>query len=1029
MRAFTSLIARRPILVATIGFAIPLFFSTIAFVAYPLELQTGAGAWYPRESEVGRREDGLIRAEEETVFDPSQADPASYQTAQQESVGRFLSIYFWRKDGSTMLTSEGLAKMHEVEKFIFNRDGFETVCLRNPEGGCYEADSLTEYVYSVPIDSCPTFRVPNGSATTQAGSNILALLEPVLNTSAPDVYCTGCGTDCIGQGADAIEDYVVSTFSYPDHEESFALKSVVRFGLPLDGYSNAYDRRKEQLDKIDDFINGMSSELLEDGFSSDGITVRAISASLLNEYFENLIWKDIIWVVLAIALVGIFIFLHTRTVFLTVFGMSHVILSFPFSYFFMQAFFDIGAVGVLNFLSIFIILGIGADDIFILLDAWKQSKNAFPPLADDAPTEERHSHMAERLYWTYHRASWAMLVTSLTTSAAFMMNVVSSVMPIQIFGIQTAFMVLTNYFMVITYFPALVFIWEWYGIRTACARCSLFSKKETTEDTDKKIINEKGAAAATTLTIDSSLDTSSTVDEVEGDTAAVHNIEEYRWLERFLHNKYGPGVYKARWFTFAAFTLLIILSIVYATKIEVSSEPAQWVPDSDPVQEVLNLDTDHFSNTAVTQVAVLAGIKEIDRNGVNPFNAEDIGNPVFVSSFDLSSELAQTTYVSNCEEIMGWDYVVRNSARNETGVLCPMIEFKDYVENTLGKTFPVPQAEFIDTLVNFTKHIAETEGPGIDQSQFKTLDDRTDRRGSLMSLQQTIRFHRNIEPPTLAYMVTVVNSTIHFSDPASKIEPVYNYFEGATSGLTCVSGYCTSLQTCVKYLDMRLEQGLVRDAVFAIFVSLTLTLVIVSLTTRDFLLSIMSTVTIGMVVLTMIANIVWLGWDISIIESICLTILVGLSVDYTIHLANAWRTNIISMRQRRLNATLLEIGISVMAAAVTTFLSAIPLLLTIIIFFFRFGIFILLTVMWSSIYAFGLFLTLLVVFGSTQNRDDFYWLYLAITRQDRSKAYLSSTVTLPTSSEMTTNTTRTISEFDAPPALSDDEGSVQVASI
>jgi hypothetical protein len=53
--------------------------------------------------------------------------------------------------------------------------------------------------------------------------------------------------------------------------------------------------------------------------------------------------------------------------------MLHIILSFPFAYFFIQVFLDIGKMGLLNFMSLFIILGIGADDIFIFVDAWKQS--------------------------------------------------------------------------------------------------------------------------------------------------------------------------------------------------------------------------------------------------------------------------------------------------------------------------------------------------------------------------------------------------------------------------------------------------------------------------------------------------------------------------------------------------------------------------------------------------------------------------------------------------------------------------------
>ena len=136
-----------------------------------------------------------------------------------------------------------------------------------------------------------------------------------------------------------------------------AAKSVIRFGLPLAGYSNAYDRRSEQIDKTESFIKGLTSALFDGGLNGDGITVRAINGALLEAHFAELLAADSIWILLAIALVGVFILVHTGAPLLTLFGMLHVILSFPFSYFFLQLFFDIGAMGVLNFLGIFIILG------------------------------------------------------------------------------------------------------------------------------------------------------------------------------------------------------------------------------------------------------------------------------------------------------------------------------------------------------------------------------------------------------------------------------------------------------------------------------------------------------------------------------------------------------------------------------------------------------------------------------------------------------------------------------------------------
>jgi hypothetical protein len=473
-------------------------------------------------------------------------------------------------------------------------------------------------------------------------------------------------------------------------------------------------------------------------------------------------------------------------------------------------------------------------------------------------------------------------------------------------------------------------VWEWYNIKSWC---TCWRKK--------KVDNESAVATPNMFAADDNdvqpepagyfAPTTKMQTDANG-SQAVHNIEEYRKAERWLHDVYGPAIFKYKWFSAAGFAIFFIICAVFASTIEVSNEPTKWIPDSDPLQETFDIESDHFSGASVIQVNILSGLNEIDRKGTNQFNGDDIGNPRFVSGYNVSSQLAQTTYVSNCEAMLNWDYLRTNTATNETGVFCPMIEFKNYVEDVLNESFPVPASLFIEKLLNFTEFTEQEEGPGLDASLYKTLGDRENRRSTLMSIQQTIRFHRgDYDPPVLAYMVTVINTTIGFADSASEVEPVFDYFKNEIKALGTTTGYDTTFQTTQKYLWMRLERGLVRDAVTSIFVSLLLTFIIVSISTRDLRLSLTSTLSIGMIVMTMIANIVWLGWKISVIESICLTILVGLSVDYTIHLANAWQSNSFTTdRAQRLNATLLEIGMSVLAAGITTFLSAIPLLLTIV---------------------------------------------------------------------------------------------------
>jgi len=64
--------------------------------------------------------------------------------------------------------------------------------------------------------------------------------------------------------------------------------------------------------------------------------------------------------------------------------------------------------------------------------------------------------------YTWKRAFRAMMVTSSTTSAAFLANYFSPIMPIKAFGMYAAIIVPVNYLLVIVYFPPAVIIHERY---------------------------------------------------------------------------------------------------------------------------------------------------------------------------------------------------------------------------------------------------------------------------------------------------------------------------------------------------------------------------------------------------------------------------------------------------------------------------------------------------------------------------------------------------------------------------------------
>ena len=73
-------------------------------------------------------------------------------------------------------------------------------------------------------------------------------------------------------------------------------------------------------------------------------------------------------------------------------------------------------------LSLFIILGVGADDIFIYADVFAQTRVAGP---DVRGTLER------RIAYTVRHATGAVTITSLSTACAFFANAFSVVPPIR----------------------------------------------------------------------------------------------------------------------------------------------------------------------------------------------------------------------------------------------------------------------------------------------------------------------------------------------------------------------------------------------------------------------------------------------------------------------------------------------------------------------------------------------------------------------------------------------------------------------
>merc|ERR1711871_1660355 len=127
-----------------------------------------------------------------------------------------------------------------------------------------------------------------------------------------------------------------------------------------------------------------------------------------------------------------------------------------------RAVFGITYFSQMHILAVFLVLGVGADDVFVLSDAWKQSAKDLRRERgkDGKPDETQDDYMTRRMQYAYSRTAKAVFNTSFTTAMAFVSTGISPLMSISTFGWFAALCILINYLFVISLPPAAIVVAE-----------------------------------------------------------------------------------------------------------------------------------------------------------------------------------------------------------------------------------------------------------------------------------------------------------------------------------------------------------------------------------------------------------------------------------------------------------------------------------------------------------------------------------------------------------------------------------------
>lgn len=153
------------------------------------------------------------------------------------------------------------------------------------------------------------------------------------------------------------------------------------------------------------------------------------------------------------------------------------------------------------------------------------------------------------------------------------------------------------------------------------------------------------------------------------------------------------------------------------------------------------------------------------------------------------------------------------------------------------------------------------------------------------------------------------------------------------------------------------ERAFLRSAATGMTAAVGFSFVVLLLATCNIILSVLAIISVAIVIVSVVAIMVFQGWELGVSESIAIVIMIGLAVDYVVHLAVDYRHSVKDKRGQKIQQAYSEMGISILSGMITTIFAGLPLFGCKLITFQKFAVIITSTISIS-------FLSAMLFFGA-----------------------------------------------------------------
>lgn len=673
----------------------------------------------------------------------------------------------------------------------------------------------------------------------------------------------------------------------------------------------------------------MSSEI---SLSHGGVHITAVNFGLKQLMFEEYLKLDSVWFGLALTAVIVIVWLYTTSIFITIMTMSSIIVTIVISYFIYSILFGIGFFPYMNLMAVVLLIGVGVDDVFLYCRIWSLAK-----------LEKNIGTLEKVISDTLKNATLSMFVTSATTAGALYANIISNITALRCFAVFGGTVIVVNFLLMITWIPATIVLHDKWC--SCCCKNPEYASRKGLYHHTCKWLHKLYA-----------------------------RILEY---SRTFFEKLLPyAIVKLRYLWLTVFGLLSVLSIIcvlyYPTLKLPSSNEFQMFAQSHPFEVYDFKVKDQFwfekaagTSKATVPLTVVWGIEPTDTGSkYDPYSKTRLE---YYNDFSINTLVeGQNYFLKFCRDLRSSEWYQNDIGPQSMKVNCFIEGFRNFMErpcrSPIGSFEPCCEvSKFPFTRQVFTKCLDEWMS-GLEKS----------RHIYYIHPNAGPRFSK--DTGEIVAVIAEFNSKQPYSFNFESMKEFYDSMDEWVSSQTswAPKGFKQGwFVSDLSFFD--LQQSIAGGTPIAMAVSIAIATILAFVTTLNVLITIWAMLTITGTIFTVVGVLVLMGWELNIMESVTITVAVGLAIDFTLHYGMAYKLSPGFSREAQVLCATQKVGSVVTTAAISTILAGLFMLPSTVAAYRQLGIFLIIIMSFSWLYATFSFQSLLLLFGPIDNFGQLHW--------------------------------------------------------